>query len=240
MEMLTFLNTYTEKKQVKFFLLGGSVLGAVRHGTIIPWDDDIDIGFFREDFEKIEKLLSNENFKDYIFEKSDNHIIPDAPIAKFRKKYRNLEINQFPTIDLFALDWAPKDSKKQNAQIFWGNLYNQCIYGEVPSNKSKVTKFASAVFLFFIRGSFRSKIANYSLSKIKDKTFKNSGYITNLYGYPNKKELFSKEVFGNGKIIKLDNLECLIPVQYEKYLTQIYGNYMELPPLKDRVPTHTE
>ena len=57
-EMLSSFQKFTQQNGMIFFLVGGSALGAVRHQGFIPWDDDVDIAMMREDFEKMEYLMS--------------------------------------------------------------------------------------------------------------------------------------------------------------------------------------
>ena len=68
MEMLIEFQCFCDEHNIKFFLVGGSALGAFRHQGFIPWDDDIDVAMFRDDFEKMEAFMSGNNNKLHILE----------------------------------------------------------------------------------------------------------------------------------------------------------------------------
>lgn len=237
-ELLEELIKILYENELDYVLLGGSVLGAVRHKGIIPWDDDIDIGLIREDFEKLEEYLSNSELKKYIFEKSDNHIIPDAPIAKFRKIVPNEELEKYPTIDIFSLDSAPNSKLAQSIQIGYGNIYNLINYGELPQNRGKLVKIISSIFLFMVQGKTKNKLSSFFYSRLTKWNNKNTSFITNLYGYPKKKELFHKEILEKKIIVEFNGLKCPIPKEFDFYLTQLYGDYNKLPSKEERIPKH--
>ena len=82
-EMLSSFQKFTQQNGMIFFLVGGSALGAVRHQGFIPWDDDVDIAMMREDFEKMEYLMSlqHDRLGEFIYSPVEKHMIPDAPIG---------------------------------------------------------------------------------------------------------------------------------------------------------------
>lgn len=227
-----------DDNEIDYYLLGGSVLGAVRHKGIIPWDDDIDVGVFRKDLPRVESMLGNYTNNEYIFEPSEQHIIADAPIAKFRKKVPLVSIKDLPTIDIFALDYAPNHKIGQNIQVLYGNIYNLCIYGQVSKNRGKLSEILTYIFLFIFRNRSRRILAEHSLKRITKWKRNKCDNITNLYGYPNKKELFSQEVFGKGTWLEFNGKLRRVPYNYEYYLKQLYGDYKVLPPYDERKPKH--
>ena len=77
-EMLLQLREFTNEHGLTFFLVGGSALGAYRHGGFIPWDDDVDIAMMREDFEKMELLMEKRKntLGDLKYSPVEHHLIP--------------------------------------------------------------------------------------------------------------------------------------------------------------------
>lgn len=237
-QTLSELEDIIERNNLEYILLGGSVLGAIRHQNIIPWDDDIDIGLTREQFNKLEEILFEKKIEGYIFEKSDNHIIADAPIAKFRKVIENEKMDNYPTIDIFALDKAPDKKQQQDIQILCANFYNLINYRSLPKNRGTLAKVVSWIILIITRGKFQKKLSHFFYKQMTKWNYCETKYITNLFGYPNKKEMFKNQIIEEKIFVKFASLECPIPKDYDSYLTQMYDDYMEFPPINERIPKH--
>ena len=80
LEMLIEVDSFCKKHDLEIFLVGGTVLGAVRHKGFIPWDDDVDLAMKREDFERFEELVEKEKpFSDMLYTPGYNKIIHEAP-----------------------------------------------------------------------------------------------------------------------------------------------------------------
>ena len=83
LDMLVELRKFANENDIKFFLVGGSALGAWRHQGFIPWDDDVDIAMMRTDFEKMEKAMkkAGNHLGEYIYSPVEEQLMPDAPIG---------------------------------------------------------------------------------------------------------------------------------------------------------------
>lgn len=239
LKMIKYVDKSLKKQNIPYFLLGGSVLGAVRHKGFIPWDDDIDIGIFRSDFQKVEIYLTNNLPESWVYEPIDNHIIPDAPIGKIRNIiYPDLPLKEQPTIDVFALDYAPNTLKLQKRQVLYGNIYHLFIYGLPSKNRGVINMMITKGLLYCIRGKVRDKVVRYTFNLMTQWKKENSNFITNLFGYPNRKELMPASFFDKATYVDFEDTQLVIPDEYHSYLTRIYGDYLILPPIEQRQPLH--
>ncbi|MFI3254577.1 MAG: LicD family protein [Eubacteriales bacterium] len=233
------------KYELRYFLVGGTLLGAVRHQGFIPWDDDIDVAMLREDYDEFAKIAQVEFGETYFYQdyNTDPHyFLSYAKIRKngtevYEERFKNSQFHKGVFIDIFPLDYCPKPSlfthflfnvlavMNYRGQVDSGEEYNP--YDELIGklgwevlkifSKSQTIKLRKNLILF---GKFIGKqtyIASYS----------------GAYGY-------KREVFPLAAYDKLHHtLFCeelySVPIKYDLYLTQIYGgNYMRLPEKSDR------
>ena len=234
-EMMKNLDKLFAENNIKYTLLGGSVLGAIRHKGFIPWDDDMDIGILRQDFERAEELLSN--FKPYVYETSTKHIIPDAPTGHLHLVNDTIPIEMSPTIDIFALDYVPSEKKEQKKLRLIANIHHLAVLRRAPQNRGKLNKIVFGILLKIIPNKLWDTIQKETLNKIINYA-KEKDMIGNIFGYWTEKEYFKSEIYENLEKYTFENLELPIPKEYDFYLTQLYGDYMQLPPLEARKPKH--
>ena len=111
--LLKVLTKYLNENNITHWIIGGTLLGSVRHGDIIPWDDDVDIGIFEKDFDKLIGL-------NLLFNELGYEIVPDWKIHKFRK----IGIS-YPFVDIFV--YTNIDNiyymNRQDLRIKWTNEY---------------------------------------------------------------------------------------------------------------------
>jgi lipopolysaccharide cholinephosphotransferase len=230
-----------DKNQIEYFLYYGSLLGAVRHKGYIPWDDDIDLGLTRENYEKIKNIKIRKNFFK-ILTPGAHHNYP-YPLAKFFTtqyfyaekmdcQFKGLGIN----IDIFPIDYIPKNSCLKYFQdslifllIFIINIKVVLLSKSRGKIKNFVHKILKKAFQPIKIGSLTyllDKISNYPKKTNK------MGCRTSIY---RKKEYFSSKIFQTNIKTKFENLECAIPEKFNILLKKIYGNYMiQLPDLNKK------
>lgn len=243
LEMLKLFIDVCEKLNLKYYLIAGTLLGAVRHNGFIPWDDDVDVGMPREDYEKFlekaQELLPENYFVQTCF--TD----PEFPanFAKIRNSnttfietsVKNCKINHGVYIDIFPLDWnAPsgKDLKKFNFKNFY---YKMAIAKKfyVKGFVRKLKLIAVNVITLFTPSSKALKKRDNLL-----KSNKKSKYLANYCGAWGVKEITPAEWYGEGIEMEFEGIKAIVPSNYKAWLTQVYGNYMQLPPIEKRVTHH--
>ncbi len=234
-----------EKLNLKYYLLGGTLLGAVRHNGFIPWDDDIDVGMPREDYEiflkKGHALLPDKYFIQTC------HTDPEMPInfAKIRDSettfietsIRHLKVNHGLYIDIFPLDLYPCDQKEQKRFSFKKKLLDIRIAAAFyqPDKKRSLKLKAIQAFLHLLFPTYkRAIIAREKLYA----SVKRGVYLANYGGAWGVKEIVPVEWYGEGVELEFEGLRVIAPTEYDKWLTQVYGDYMTLPPIEKREPHH--
>lgn len=244
LDMLREFIIVCEKLNLRYYLLGGTLLGAVRHKGFIPWDDDIDVGMPRVDYE-VFLAQGQELLPQNLFIQSRKSE-PKYPMcfAKIRNSnttFIETSINNFPInhgvyIDIFPLDWYPEDEKEIRKMELRKKVYNRRIGCSFNSEGNHTVKgrVIGAVL----------KIVCPSLGKTiqkRDRMYQAvapTSYLANHGGAWGKKEIVPAEWYAEGIMAEFESLTVRIPKHYDKWLTQVYGNYMQFPPEEKRVGHH--
>ena len=234
-----------EKLNLKYFIIAGTLIGAVRHKGFIPWDDDIDVAMKREDYEIFIRKAQKEFSERYFVQTF--HSEPDVPFnfCKIRDNettfveysMKNIKINHGVGLDVFPLDYVPetdKDLRKfyLKKRILSNNIAK--IYTIPNINlKYKIKNFArKSLFLFF---PYRKAVLK---RDILYRSVKNSDYIANFCGIYGQKEICPKWWFDETIELEFEGIKVKAPKQYDLMLRQIYGDYMQLPPMEKRKAHH--
>lgn len=235
-----------EKHKLRYYALGGTALGAIRHGGYIPWDDDIDVGLFRKDYETFLKVAQFE-LPEYCFLQTHltdyDYRLPFAKIRNSNTTFRekavaHLNINHGVYIDIFPIDGFPDSKRLQRKLINYKRLCR--VYAEKDYQKDR--NFKRKLFTILTRVKFIGKSSSEALSLLDKKVTKYDAEkcnLTVLYGATKlKSDVFDKNVYGKGQIVKFETMQIVIPEQYDLYLSQKYGDYMKLPAVEEQTTDH--
>lgn len=248
-EMLKYIDKVCQENNIDYFLIGGSLLGAIRHNGFIPWDDDIDIGLTKENFDKLYNLLSKNNNTRYQF--FDHSLQEDYyyPFAKLIDTWTCLNENQFKNIsnygiyiDIFTYFNMPveeelrmkhyKKLKNLQRKIFYYSMKN-------PFQSGFIKNILKAPFVLEAKLEGIDKILKkYNKLLQKYNNVEKKYLISNWPVYKPSCEIQQYDMVKKVCYHKFENIEALIPKEYDKFLKKVFGNYMELPPKEKRVSHH--
>jgi lipopolysaccharide cholinephosphotransferase len=234
---------------LKYYIYAGTLLGAIRHGGFIPWDDDIDIVMMREDYDRFveacEKYLNSECFE---LQTIDTDPLANNPWMKLHNKNTAFISNirrdgamEGINIDIFPIDNVPDSEKelKKRAKYFdrMNFIYEWRFAYHSPKASVKMRLFQSVISLIppvnevKFKKKYDCKIREYN-----NKNTKNVAYFSNRKYV---KKIVDRSVFDDTVMLRFEDRLFPAPSGWNKILERLYGkNYMELPPTDQRVSVH--
>ncbi len=249
LDVLKFVDQICRENNIQYFLAGGSLLGAVRHQNIIPWDDDLDIGMLREDFEKFRRVCPGLMIDKFTYESPQNDSGSHYHFDKIRLKNTYFSTNYSSTFkirDGIFFDVIIYD-QTSNIQFFtklqikllaiWTRVINVRWYNK-PRKKVhyRLTKMALPIMRLipfsFYHWLFERLVRMYSKKK-------NAKYLIDGIGQNIRKGRFPKELLTEVEYVDFGDMKAPIPKGYDAYLRHFYGDrYMELLPISMRASGH--
>lgn len=247
------------KHNIHYLLDAGTLIGAIRHKGFIPWDDDVDFAFLREEYEKFIKVAPEElpegmhlwlptdsakydafyDFTPKIIYENSRKRLPNEDTAFYKE-----ELNHICT-DLFILDEISENAIARQWQI----LKNKMIYGMAMGHRRKLD-FSKYSFLQKLQvgllAAVGSTVNMELLCKWERKAaLKQTKGKSSLLYYSNYQPDYVHMIVpreGSEQVIEVpfEDMTVMIPKGYDRVLTVVYGDYMTLPPEEKRMPTHGE
>lgn len=244
-EILDVVSDFCEKNGIKYWIDGGTLLGAIRHKGYIPWDDDIDVGMLRSDYDKFVKLFNDGSGKYRLecIEKSKSFYLPFGKVLDTDTVLYEPDENGYKTainIDIFVYDNAPDNDaiveRMYNRRDFLRtNYYLQNMKSAFRGNTIK------RCFVYLISIVYKCFPSDYFIKKIVDNSKRymdeNTKRVGNFVGWA--KFVCDKRVFDSFIDVEFEGKEYKAPIGYDEWLTGFYGDYMQLPPEEKRVTHHS-
>lgn len=248
-EMFAWFHQFCQENHLRYYILGGTMLGAVRHQGFIPWDDDVDVGMPRADFQRMEQLLRESPNDIYVLE-TPNSEKPDF-FYTFGKLYDTrttlVENTRVPVkrgvyLDIFPLDGAG-DSREEGLKLFAPIKRRMELLLAMTTGIRKGRKFYKNAGIIALRcipwWVLDPKNLLHDIQRrCARKDFDCCAWISNYSGAYWEKEIMPRAVFGEPTEYIFENMRVYGVRDYEAYLTSLYGDWRQLPPVEKRVSHH--
>lgn len=241
-QMLFYFDKVCRENDIKYSLTGGSLIGAVRHGGIIPWDDDIDVFLARPEYNKLTsvfnrddsryELINNQLDKNFLFPFSrlvdKKTYVPDNPLTLYRD--RGLYV------DVCVVDGLPKNIIKRIIHIKYMRMLFRLRRSTIVGRRNKLKQ--KHKFKYFIKRFINifadTKYWNNRILLNMDKySFEDAEYVANLTSQYGEKEILHKDGFNSYHDVKFGKYTFMVFDGYEEYLTGVYKDYLSLPSKKE-------
>lgn len=248
LELLDEFVRICNKYKLNYFLSGGSCLGAIRHSGFIPWDDDIDVSMPRDDYQRFIELAPIELNSQYVLQCYETEENCGLIFAKIRKKgtvysevySHHIDMSQGIWIDIFPYDYLPDNTNEQEKQYrkvqFYKNLYIIKSGYKLPQGKRGVSALAyyfAKIMLYFVPRKFLIEKLAKSMT-----LFKAGGEWVIPFGgaHTFNEERMPSSMMEEYIDVPFEGRTCKTLKQYDKYLSKLYGEYMQIPP-EDKRPS---
>lgn len=242
-----------EENNLTYYMYAGSLLGAVRHNGFIPWDDDLDVIMFRDDFEKFKKifiasendkyeLLCNETEKDYF------HLLAKLMLkgTRFEESWvSQVDFHVGINMDIFVLDDLAEGKFKRSYQLKRSFVYNKLlIMSKVRLDNLPFIQKVVSHAGYYVLKLFRVKPSSLNrrcLNFLKKYKNPDAEHVFDISATSKEyHQIFRKADFKSVAKVKFEDIEVNAPINYDFILTSLYGDYMQLPPEEDRYNHITE
>lgn len=242
------IHDFCQANELRYYLIGGGLIGAVRHGGPIPWDDDIDIGMPRRDYEIFLKL-SDAIGSPYLVSTLDSD---PSYIYGFAKCYDSnttvtedlaIRFTRGVWVDIFPIDGTFDNAilRKLHLAVSRGLkavLASRCgaYIRHKQTRRNMILRRAASI------GSSPLPLrALHSLlhAVLAIRGFEKSTYAANLLGRWGSREICRTAIFDRQVEVQFAEHSFMIPIGHHEYLTGVYGDYMQLPDEDLRTPDHS-
>jgi lipopolysaccharide cholinephosphotransferase len=235
-----------EKHNLRYYMVGGTMLGAIRHKGFIPWDDDVDMGMPRPDYEKFLKIVKKELPEGYSFlnYKSNpkynryfSRIVNDN--VEIYNNSNSVEIVENAWLDIFPYDGMPNSAFGQKVHFWyttcWRLLYHMSCFDELVNlNRPGRPKYQQCIINFLrVTKLGRNLDTHKIMYKIEKKLCKynydSSNTVVSFFGAYMTKEIIDKRILGELKYYPFEDTKFLGAEHYDEFLTHYYGAWKNPP-----------
>ena len=258
------LERICQKYRIDWYLFCGGLIGALRDGDLIPWDDDLDIAVTRDNYRKLEEAVKKEWTEDgdFLWLRSDGYgedvfydfmtrIVYrketfDGDMFSRLKGYGRADIHHCAALDIYVLDNASDNAFIHRAGAFWLQVLYGFFLGHRPgftAEGKKGHQLTEQRVTGFLNGVGKRIPIDRLWRAYRKAVLRRAGkkghyyYMSNGY-YRCFFMRFRREWFGHGKTMQVGGRMMRVPAEPEEYLKAMYGNYMEYPPVWVRKPEH--
>ncbi len=250
-ELLKKFRDVCQSNGFHYSLMGGTLLGAVRHKGFIPWDDDIDVIMPRPDYERFIaycqtnqtpfRLLSDKTDEGYAY-LFGKVVDPDTELTEINANRNKVDLGVY--IDIFVYDGmgnSYEEAKKNfNKSRFLRELLVASNWTEFFRSRTKAWYYEPIRYAFFVMSRFVShkKLIKSIEKKYRNFDFYSNEYVGNLCSDKRDLSIIKRSEIDTYITLPFEGEEFSVFSGYETYLTNMFGDYMQLPPEDKRITHH--
>ena len=249
LEMLLYFDAFCKENELKYYLCGGGLIGAIRHKGFIPWDDDIDLFMPRSDYERLAILWPQKvDPNRYMYCRTDRYkiyhdagaSIRDVNTTEINKHSVNDDICHGIAMEIMPIDGCPKSKVLRFFQLLNAFVFSLFNAQRLPDNKGTLVRVMAVLAYKIVRSpEQRYRIWKRAENRMSKYKWSDCDEVTELIGsikgmlLRHPKRDFEKVVYKN-----FEGYQIPVMAGYERYLRLIWGDYMQLPPIEKRVAKH--
>lgn len=240
LEIAVYIDQLCTENGIDYCLMGGSALGAKRHGGFIPWDDDLDIFMTPDNYEKFREVFNYKGNKEKFYLQEWGLTNGMVTISKLRmngttyieSSLKEWDIHQGIYVDIFILHTCPKNKIGQWYQCLWAKYV--IMKGLAIRKYDRRKGFLG--FVLRVMSKMPNKfLVKYGLKQVYKYRNKKSPYYCNFMGKAVfRNAIYKKEFFIPTEYVQFEKVKLKVPVNLHEFLTFRFGDYM-IPPSPERI-----
>lgn len=251
-EILYTFDDFCKENDIHYFLAYGTLLGAVRHNGIIPWDDDVDVMMKRQEYERFEKLIINNpprGYRAYSINNTPHYYYPFIKFGKLGTRLIEKDWKCVPkegisiNIDVFPIDGSP--NVREEAERYVVDEVNRYFYKiRYWFNRTwkdfggKKQKLIFPIYMLCKRQMFLKRYFKKLFSGPTKYDLNGSKYFFIYWPYQDTRGLLSKDLLNSSVLLTFGSRKLPVPTGYDTILHSLYGDYMTPLPENARSSTH--
>lgn len=247
LNIMQYIDRLCSENNIEYYIIGGTALGAIRHGGFIPWDDDLDIAMTRENYNRFAELCRSDKFDSEHFYYQQAMIDYIGYISKVRllgTYFDEVGVDGLVEkdkmgifVDIFPLDKVPNCRLSQYWWYFCGKLL--VAYEQRSHSDYKPDSFVKKIFMMGAGCLKNRKVRHFFEKQVEKYNTKETDYIGGHSLVSRFHNTFSKsDLWGRPKRIPFENISLLAPEDTKGFLTFYFGDFMKLPPIESRRGHH--
>ena len=234
-----------KENNITYYFVGGGLIGVLRHGGFIPWDDDMDIVMPRDDYDRFLGICGKGIDDGYGIESDWNYLltrfVDKESVVEYPSAFESLRKHVW--IDLFPIEGAPNNSFHRWFHVrflFFLKFLLILTNTSQLAGKKKRPFYENLILSVFntipiFKAINSEKISAFMQKHMKKYQFRDSDYCFNVMGRYRLKEIHPREQWGTPLSKSFEGINVYVPELYHEMQTSIYGDYMKLPPENERV-----